>query len=351
MTVLDASDTCVKDLESLIGLLHWILQISPTLRPWLCFLYFDKARPLGSNFSVSDVVWQRLREFLDDRLRFKTCPPGTSITPGSQLLSARHVNLERLDDLRLVKQTGRRMWMRVADLGSSKRRLSEQSRKFLLFWLKWCTRPQMFFPLAKPRFNYDVEAAADACAHGDCIGIGGWVRVPGQDPLWFSERFRVEDFRQLKVPVRDDAQSDIVSYETLAQVALILCYASLCRGGRVCVRLPSLTDNSGTESVASKLFSTISPLCFFLQQLAMVSWSHAVSLDTSHICGNKNVDADLLSRWDGCAALPPEWKMEYRVSCALPILWHQERDVRLFPPEARLLWQPPLGDSRAATLS
>ena len=50
--VLHSNPCSCKDLEVLIGLLHWVLQLAPSLRPWLCTLYHDKARPLGTNFSL-----------------------------------------------------------------------------------------------------------------------------------------------------------------------------------------------------------------------------------------------------------------------------------------------------------
>ena len=81
--VLLGSECQVRDLERLIGLLHWILQMAPELRPWLCSLYHVKARPLATNFSLPLPVWQQLRTYVDTDLRFKITPPGTSIKPGS----------------------------------------------------------------------------------------------------------------------------------------------------------------------------------------------------------------------------------------------------------------------------
>ena len=340
--LLAAATVTVKDLESVIGLLQWVMQLSPTLRPWLCSLYHDKNRPVATNFSVNASVWQRLSEYLDESLKFISVPPGTSISVGSQLLSARHVSLKSKTDLRLVRSSSKTMWLRVADTATVKRKLSDESKQFLEFWLQWCTRPKLWYPLVCPRLDTSVQAAADACAAGSDIGIGGWVRFPGQPPVWFAERFSTQDFVNMGVPVREAAQSDIVSYEALAQVVLVVCYSAHCRGGRLCIRLPALCDNSGAESVINKLFTTVQPLYYFLQKLATTSWARGIFLDTSHIAGSKNDEADFLSRWDGCSELPPTWQSEYRVSCKLPVLWESERDVRLFPANAKLLWTPPM---------
>ena len=163
--------------------------------------------------------------------------------------------------------------------------------------------------------------AADACAHGDAVGIGGWVRFGSQSPLWFSERFRVQDFLDLGLPMDSSANLDIVSYETLAQIALVLVFSSACVGGRMRITIPSWTDNSGTEAVCSKLFTTVMPLALFAQRLATLAWQSAVTLDASHIAGEHNKLADLLSRWDGSSQLPDEILPEFRLRCPLAFLW------------------------------
>ena len=43
MKVAEHKHTCRKDLEALIGFLHWLLQVSPLFRPWLSCLYADLA--------------------------------------------------------------------------------------------------------------------------------------------------------------------------------------------------------------------------------------------------------------------------------------------------------------------
>ena len=101
------------------------------------------------------------------------------------------------------------------------------------------------------------------------MGIGGWLAFHGP----FSESFEVSDFQTLGIPVSDDANLDIVSYETLAQIALVVAFASVCTGGRLRVAIPSWTDNSGTEATCAKLFATASALCYFAQRLATLAWN------------------------------------------------------------------------------
>ena len=113
-------------------------------------------------------------------------------------------------------------------------------------------------------------------------------------------------------------------------------------GGRMRIQLPAFTDNSGTEAVCNKLFTTVQPLAFFVQRLATVAWQFAVTLDATHVSGCHNDDADWLSRWKGEEPLPSQFRPEYRVDCSLPILWDGVKDVRVFPAGAQLLWEPPL---------
>ena len=144
------------------------------------------------------------------------------------------------------------------------------------------------------------------------------------------------------LPMDPSANLDIVPYETLAQIALVVVFSSACVGGRMRVTIPSWTDNSGTESICSKLFTTVMPLALFAQRLATLAWQSSVHLDASHIAGEHNTLADLLSRWDGESQLPSDIHHDMRVSCPLPVLWDGERDVRLWPRDASLLWEPPL---------
>ena len=344
--VLKATKLCRKDLERIIGLLHWVVQISPTLRPWLCSLYHDMERPLATNFSFSAFAWQQLPTCLDSDMIFSRTPPGTSIRVGSRLLSVRHVDVKCKADLTQVQFTGKRLWARVADPTTDRRKLSSLSISFLSFWRDWCEQPQILRPLNATPFEPSVKLAADACASGQNVGIGGWVEFPGQPRLWFAERFEVSDFSQWGISMQSPANLDIVCYETLAQIALVHVFATSCVGGRCRVRIPSWSDNTGTEAVCTKLFTTVQPLAAFVQQLAIHAWRSHVELDTSHISGCHNDKADFLSRWDGVSALPEEWLPAYRVSCALPVLWAYNHDIRLFPPEARLLWELPLNKWR-----
>ena len=135
-----------KQLDKLLGLLQWILHGMPTLRPWLSSLYDDMHRPLGTNVSINPTSWMGIGSHLDEELRFTTSPPGTAISTGAKLLSARHVDLNTKADLVKVPVSTKRIWMRVADPTSSRRKLCPDSVDVLRFFqhlssVEWRPRP------------------------------------------------------------------------------------------------------------------------------------------------------------------------------------------------------------------
>ena len=162
------------------------------------------------------------------------------------------------------------------------------------------------------------------------IGIGGFAQLSASDPVfWFSESFEVQDFLDLGLQMQLQAQRDITSYEILAQHALLMLVSTLLPAGRMAVNLPTLSDNTGSESSVNKLFSTVYPICMFLQRIASLSALSGIVLEVAHIPGVANDDADMLSRWDGRSQLPSSWQMAYRVRLPVQRLWYFRTDVRL----------------------
>ncbi|CAE7036567.1 unnamed protein product [Symbiodinium sp. CCMP2592] len=290
-----------------------------------------------TNFSVSS---SGIHTYLDDKLRFTGKPPGTSISEGSTLLSARHKTLHSKADLALVPVSTKRMWLRVTDPTSSKRRLSESSRETLSFFAHLSSRDWRPRPLRPPPMS-SVESAADAFGKGNDCGVGGWLLLPCGRLLWFSHRYTVQDFLELGLPMQPDANLDISSYETLAQCYVLLAFWKAHGSGRLALKLPALSDNSGAESVCNKLYTSKVPLNLFVRKLSMWSSITGVTLDCSHIAGEKNDDADLLSRWDGCAELPAKFLPSNRIELYLSEFWQIRFQVTLFPADTFLKWQLP----------
>ena len=103
-----------------------------------------------------------------------------------------------------------------------------------------------------------------------------------------------------------------------------------------------LSDNSGAESVCKKLYTSKVPLKLFVRKLAMWSSVTGTFLDCSHIAGEKNEDADWLSRRDGTAALPGKFLLENRIQLSLEEFWNVSFKVSLLPSDALAFATAPL---------
>ncbi|CAE7767751.1 unnamed protein product [Symbiodinium sp. CCMP2592] len=178
---------------------------------------------------------------------------------------------------------------------------------------------------------YSVEAFADARADGELIGIGGFIAFPSGAYIWFSQAWQLSDLSVLSLELRRPAHKDIACYETLAQIALVHAYRSVFPSGRVAVRLPSFSDNASTEALGAKLYTAKWPLGAFAQKLSLISAASGIELDISHIAGEKNDDADLLSRWNQTDSLPDKWRKEDRVDCSLKFIWFFRKEVLVWP--------------------
>ena len=330
-----------RTMDKILGLLQWLCKFFRSFKPWLQPLYADANRALATNHSIAPGDWPGLALFLNESLTFTSTPPGTSITPGSRLLEARHMALSSKRDLAKVPAS-KRIWMRISDPSTAHRKLSVSSKESLTFWLTWCDLPPWFFPLQKPPPAPVLLAAADARADGGIIGIGGFIRWSDGPCTWFSETWTLDDLAILGLPLQRPAHRDITCYEALAQLGLMLCLRSVVPSARWVVRLRTLSDNTGAEAGINKLYSSQYPLSAFLQRLCVLACLTGIELDVGHAPGEKNDDADLLSRWDDrTVPLSQKFQDDYRIDCSLDRIWFFRSDVRLFPPNAFLKWKPP----------
>jgi hypothetical protein len=159
--------------------------------------------------------------------------------------------------------------------------------------------------------------------------------------IWFSEKFTFQDFSSLNIPVTPEMQKCIASFETLAQIAILYIVSRSSPGFRFPLKIPSLTDNSGTEAGGNKLFSTTVPLNHFLERLTLLCTISGMELDLTHIAGHRNDEADALSRWDFVSEPPFNHSVHNRFPLSLQQLWHPETSVSLHPAETFLSWQLP----------
>ena len=170
------------------------------MRIWLHHLYRDLYVIPGTLFSLDPAFWPRLPQFLSDELKFIQQPPFTAFPTGGQIISVRHQAVKALADLQQVRISDKRIWLRVCDSSSSKRKLSAQSHRILRVFRHWFKFLPLLRPMQRKRY-WQGTAAADACASGNMCQIGGFIRATDGRTLWFSERFEQTDFPLNEVPL------------------------------------------------------------------------------------------------------------------------------------------------------
>ena len=338
--LLRSKRTSKRSLEKVVGMLNWLTQVFLLMRTWMPYLYKDLFAIPASHYSINPGHWMQAITCLDDNLIFQTQPQGSGIPVGSKLLSVRHQDIKSKSDLSSIYLSERRLWLRVRDFDSSKRKLSEDSLRILRIYLDWISTTSLVKSLF-PRQLWQGFCAADACAYDDICQIGGFIRFPSGSTVWYSSRFTYADFAQLEIPVTSEMQKFIACFETLAQIALMFILSRNSPGYRFPLRIASLTDNSGTESGGNKLFSTTFPMNLFLEKLTILCTSSGMELDLSHISGERNDEADALSRWDFSGDPPFGHELHNRVPITLPELWSTTPHVAVHPSDTYLAWQIP----------
>ncbi|CAL1142863.1 unnamed protein product [Cladocopium goreaui] len=333
--------TTRKSLEKLIGLAMWITQLFPLMRIWIHYWYHDLYTIPATHFSIDAGTWPRIHQYLTPTLTFHTAPLGSAIPISGKLIAVRHQAVSSLADLTSLHiKTENRIWLRIINPNSSKRKLRPDSLRILKLFDHWLMGVSPSRPMrAKPYWN--GIAAADACASGSYCQIGGFIRHHSGVQFWFSEKFSHADFDILSIHLDPNMQRSIASFETLAQIALVWLVATSFPGFRIPICVKSLSDNTGAESVSNKLFTTTHPLCLFVEILTCLASTTGIELDVSHIPGADNVIADDLSRWDFSTPIPHDFQASERIHLSLNQLFRCSPHPTLHPPDSKLLWKLP----------
>ena len=267
-------------------------------------------------------------------------PPHSAIPVHGHLIQVRHQAVSTKPDLFKCALSDKRIWLRIRDPQSSKRKLAPASIRILKMYSSWLSQLSAVKTMwPKPLWN--GLCVADAYAAGDKCGIGGAIIFPSGQCSWFSLQLKSNDFTQLQIPMHDNLQKDISSLETLAQIALVYITIQFFPGSRIPIKIPTLSDNTTAEAVSKKLFSTQMPIALFLEKLSLlISISH-VDVDVSHIPGHSNEYADALSRWSGIGDPPHHFLPHDRFPLCLSQLWHWDRHPKVVPSDASIPWKLP----------
>jgi len=145
----------------------------------------------------------------------------------------------------------------------------------------------------------------------------------------------------LQIPVHEDLQKSISALEALAQIALVLIAVQSFPGARIPVRVPTLSDNAGAESISNALFTTQMPLVLFLEKLCLLVCSSHIEVEVQHIPGKDNEYADALSRWNNSGDPPHHFLIQDRFPMQSSDLWLFSSRPRLLPSDAWIPWTFP----------
>ena len=331
-----------KTLERFLGLALWITQLWPEMRIWLHYLYRDLHSIPASQFSVDSGSWEDLISCISEDLIFVRKPRFSAIPLQGHLVQVRHQPVKSRSDLRSCALSDKRIWLRVRDPNTSKRKLSTASMRMLHTYKVWLGR---LSPIQSmwPKPHWTGLCVADAYAAGSKCGIGGALFFPSGACAWFSLQLVSADFQALKIPMNDDLQKDISALETLAQIALVYIAVHSFPGSRIPIRIPTLSDNTGAEAVSNKLFTTQMPLALYLEKLCLLIASSHTEVQVNHIPGKDNEYADSLSRWNDEGAPPHNFLPSDRFRISLADIWNLDRHPKLFPENTWIPWSLPCG--------
>ena len=341
LTKLQTSSHCSrKSLEKFLGLALWVTQLWPEMRIWLHNVYRDLYSIPASQFSVDPSNWDQILTCLSDDLIFTSKPAQTAIPIQGHLIQVRHHSVSTKMDLQNCLISDKRIWLRIRDPNSSKRKLSAASIRILKMYFQWL---ENLSPVRSmwPKPVWQSLCVADAFAAGTKAGIGGAIFLPSGACTWFSLPLQHSDFKSLNIPIHDDLQKDIASLETLAQIALVFITIQQFPGARIPIKIPTLSDNTGAEAVSNKLFTTNLPLALFLEKLCLLISTSHVEVEVNHIPGRDNTYADALSRWTETGDPPCNFLLKDRFDIQLPTLWNLDRQPKLVPASAWIPWKLP----------
>ena len=127
-------------MEKFLGLALWVTQLWPAMRTWLHYLYRDLHSIPASQFSVDPGNWDEVCACVSDELIFVRKLPFTAIPLQGHLIQVRHQPMKSKSDLFSCSLSDKRIWLRIRDPNSSKRKLSQSSQRILELYKTWLHR-------------------------------------------------------------------------------------------------------------------------------------------------------------------------------------------------------------------
>ncbi|CAE7225121.1 unnamed protein product [Symbiodinium natans] len=156
----------------------------------------DQYCPPLVHVALSVQAWARLQSVLSNDLRV-IGPSGLASAPlGSRVFRVAQTAVLTKEELPQFPPSARRLWVQISDLAHPDRVISDASRAVMDMWLQICRSGTDFKSLLlSPHF--ECEAFADARADGSSAGLGGFVRLPGGQTLFFQVTFSQAELHSL----------------------------------------------------------------------------------------------------------------------------------------------------------
>ena len=209
------------------------------------------------------------------------------------MVEFRHSPITAKDQLPTDLPIDRHVWVRIRDPNCDKRKLSSLS-KDTLQWSKKSLMPLLSSIPLNRATSLTVNAAADAFADENEMGIGGWISIDSSI-FWFSQKWNKVDLEKF-LPISKCLQRYITSWEALAQLCIILMVHSKCTYRPGIINIQSGSDNTGAEANVNHGFSTTEILSDIIKLVSIKQIQFNTLLNVHHIPGEKNIKADDLSR-------------------------------------------------------
>ena len=156
---------CRKSLEKIFSALLWATSLVHHARFLLTSLY-----------RVPPRLWEHFLDILNDDATI-TRTNRLHLPIGAKISEFRHPSITSKDQPPLGVPSEKHAWVRIRDPNTDKQKLAKESKSTLLWTLQSLLPLLSIIPLN--RFcSLNIQAAADAFAIEDAMGIGAWVTIP-----------------------------------------------------------------------------------------------------------------------------------------------------------------------------
>ena len=253
------------------------------MRFLLTSLHRDLYSILATNYSIAPTEWESFFELLNDCATI-TIQNHLHLPVGARIVEFKHSPISSRSQLPKEVCIERHIWLRLRDPDAS---------KDALIWSKHSLLPLLTSIPLNRTTQMTINAAADAFATEEEMGIGGWIQIDNTT-FWFSQFWKRSDLQPYLTRPKS-LQRYITSWETLAQLCILLLVNKKCSTRPGIISIQSGSDTTGAEANINHGFSTTEVLADIIKLVSLQQIRCNTILNIHHIPGEKNVDADDLS--------------------------------------------------------